>query len=282
MFREYDDITLKKLQKVELDILKDFIELCEKHKLDYFGVAGTAIGAIRHKGFIPWDDDIDIALRGNDYDKFIEVAKEELKDKYIVMNAEEDPNYPLMTTRLMKKGTSFREFALKDVDCELGIFLDIYSYDNISDNPKEYAKQARTAWFWSKLMILRSLPYPVLPFKGVKAKIIHLICAIIHYSMVILGISKKYLYKKCKSATKRYDNIETKRIAYLCDTNPYANTMELDKLYPLKKMDFEDIKLNFPNDMHDSLAETYGDYMQLPPEDKRKNHYPYILDFGIY
>ena len=77
MPREYDNITLKKLQNVELEILKDFIKLCDKHNIDYFGIAGTGIGAIRHKGFIPWDDDIDIALRRNDYDKFIKVVKEE-------------------------------------------------------------------------------------------------------------------------------------------------------------------------------------------------------------
>ena len=147
MPREYDNITLKKLQNVELEILKDFIKLCDKHNIDYFGIAGTGIGAIRHKGFIPWDDDIDIALRRNDYDKFIKVVKEELSDKYTILNAEENENYPLMTTRMMKKGTKFREYALKDIDCELGIFLDIYSFDNISDDPKEFAKQAREAWF---------------------------------------------------------------------------------------------------------------------------------------
>lgn len=280
MPREYDNITLKKLQNVELEILKDFIKLCDKYNIDYFGIAGTGIGAIRHKGFIPWDDDIDIALRRNDYDKFIKVVKEELSDKYTILNAEENENYPLMTTRMMKKGTKFREYALKDIDCELGIFLDIYSFDNISDDPKEFAKQAREAWFWSKMMILRSVPFPVLPFKGVKGKIIHAICAMVHYAMVVLRIPKKYLYKKCDKVVKRFNNIETKRIAYLCDTTPYMNTMDLSKLYPLKEMDYEDVKLKFPHDMHKLLESQYGDYMQLPPEDKRKNHYPYILEFG--
>ena len=118
-----------------------------------------------------------------------------MSDKYTILNAEENENYPLMTTRMMKKGTKFREYALKDIDCELGIFLDIYSFDNIAYDPKEFAKQAREAWFWSKMMILRSVPFPVLPFKGVKGKIIHAICAMVDYAMVVLEYQKSTYIK---------------------------------------------------------------------------------------
>ncbi|MDD6795789.1 MAG: LicD family protein [Clostridiaceae bacterium] len=280
MYKEYDEKTLKKVQETELEILRDFVELCDKHNIEYFGIAGTGIGALRHQGFIPWDDDIDVALTRKNFDKFIEKAKIELSDKYTIMNAEEFENYPLMTTRLMKKGTHFREYALKDVKCDLGIFLDIYAFDNISDDEKEFKKQARAAWFWSKLMILRSVPFPVLAFKGVKAKIIHTITAIVHYLMVACRISKKFLYKKCYNSITRYNDRETKRVAYLCDTSPYTNTINNKDLYPLKKLPYEDMQLSFPNDMHEMLVSQYGDYMQLPPEEKRKNHYPYELDFG--
>jgi lipopolysaccharide cholinephosphotransferase len=74
MSREYDDATLHRLQKIELMILKDFMALCEKHQLTWFSFAGTAIGAIRHKGFIPWDDDIDVCLPREDYEKFLKLA----------------------------------------------------------------------------------------------------------------------------------------------------------------------------------------------------------------
>lgn len=280
MSREYNNEILKKLQGVELEILKDFIKLCDENDLEYFGIAGTGIGAIRHKGFIPWDDDIDIALPRSDYDKFLKLAKEQFEDKYTVVNAEEFKNYPLMTTRLMKKGTKFREFALKDIDCELGIFLDIYAFDNMSDEPNELNKQARDAWFWSKLMILRRLPFPVIPFKGIKKNVVHGICWIIHWVMVILRISPEFLYKKCKEACTRHNNIDTKIIGYLCSTSPYSNMIEKSKLYPLKKLQFEDIDLNFPNDINSFLISQFGNYMELPPKEKRKNHFPFELDFG--
>ena len=71
LYREYDEETLKKLQAIELEILKDFNDLCDKYDIDYFGCGGTAIGAVRHGGFIPWDDDIDVGLLRKDYEKFL-------------------------------------------------------------------------------------------------------------------------------------------------------------------------------------------------------------------
>lgn len=278
--KEYDEITLKKVQKAELGILKDFMELCDRHGLEYFGIAGTGIGALRHKGFIPWDDDIDVALPRKDYELFLKYAKAELSDKYTVMNCETNENYPLITTRLMKKGTKFREHAIRNIKCELGIFLDIYPFDNISDDPKAFKKQMREAWFYSKLLILRSIPFPVLGFKGWKAKVIHAICGLVHLGMCILRISKKKLYFKCKEVSCRFNHIETARLDYLCDTTPYMNIIERKDLYPLVKLPFEDVMLNFPGNMHRNLTNMYGDYMQLPPPEKRKNHYPYELEFG--
>lgn len=130
----YEDKELKRLQSMEMGILKDFMKICDENGLRYFGVAGTGIGAIRHGGFIPWDDDIDIALPREDYEKFIKLVEEKMGDKYYVLNAEHNPNFPLMTTRLCIRGTKFVENALKNINCDLGIFLDIYAYDNYPDN----------------------------------------------------------------------------------------------------------------------------------------------------
>ena len=113
MIGEYEESTLKKLQGIQLGILKDFIDVCKKYDLKYFLIFGTAIGAARHKGFIPWDDDIDIGMLRKDYDKFLEVAKYELNEKYTVMNGDICPSYPVMTSRVMKKGTEFRDLHQK-------------------------------------------------------------------------------------------------------------------------------------------------------------------------
>lgn len=279
-YKEYDEKTLKKIQKTELGILKDFMELCDRHGLDYFGIAGTGIGALRHKGFIPWDDDIDVALPREDFEKFVKYADEELSDKYLIMNTEHYVNFPLMTTRLTLKGTQFKEEALKNIDAPLGIFLDIYPFDKVSDNPKESKKQARASWFWSKLLILRSIPFPMLGFRGVKAKLVHAACAVIHFFLALFHVSKKWIYKKAYEAETRYNHYEkTERINFWCDTTPYMNVYKVSDIYPLQKLPYEDVMMNFPANMHENLTGMYGDYMQLPPEDKRKNHYPYALSF---
>lgn len=279
--REYDDVTLKKVQQAELSILRDFVKLCDEHGLTYFGIAGTGIGALRHKGFIPWDDDIDVAMPRDDFEEFLRIAKKDYNDRYMIMNGLENENYPLLTTRWMIRGTKFREEPLKDIDCPLGIFLDIYPLDKISNDDRIFHRQARKAFFYSKLLILRSIPFPVLPFKGVKGKIVHVVCAVVHYAMVLFHIPKKWLYRKCLQISTKYNYLEhTKRIDFLCDTTAYMNIHNTQGMYPLIELDFEDLKLKFPGNIRENLTSAYGDYMQLPPEDKRKNHFPYELDFG--
>ncbi len=282
MMKEYDEKTLKKLQSIEMKILKDFVKVCDQNDLTYFGLAGTGIGALRHQGFIPWDDDIDIALPREDFDKFIQIASTQLSDEYEILNTAHDANYPLMTTRLVLKGTKFKEFALKDIDCNFGIFLDLYPFDNLSDDPKKFKKQARMAWFWSKILILRNVPHPVLAFKGWKANLVQFICACVHYSLKIMHVKQQWIYQKCLSWCTKYNQQQTKRIGFLCDTSPYTNMFDIQHIYPLRKLPFEDILLNFPADLEAHLTYMYGDYMKLPPIEKRKNHYPYCLDFGDY
>lgn len=97
-----------------------------------------------------------------DFEKFLKIVQKKMGDKYLVLNAKTCPAYPLMTTRLVKRGTVFIEEVMKDVDCPSGIFLDLYVLDNVSDNPVMYQVQSWTAWFFSKLMILRAIPKPTL------------------------------------------------------------------------------------------------------------------------
>ena len=279
--REYDNETLRRVQLMELDILKDFLDLCSRHSLRCFGIAGTGIGALRHRGFIPWDDDIDVALPRDDYERFLLLAKSELSEKYQILNFEENENYPLMTTRMMVRGTEFREYALKDIDCSFGIFLDIYAFDNIPDDKHLFRKQARDAFIWSKLLILRSIPFPVLAFGGAKKKAVHAICACVHCALVLFRVPKSFLYKKCYEASTRYRWMnDSKALDYLCDTNAYMNIINRIDVFPVKYLEFEGVEVPFPNNLHDYLTGMYGDYMTLPPIEERKNHFPYRLSFG--
>ena len=186
----YDPEVLSHLQKVEMLILKDFMAICEKHNLTYFGCAGTGIGALRHQGFIPWDDDIDIALPREDYEKLIKAVEEEYGDKYHMLNTANDINYPLATTRMCLNGTVFHEHAVKNVDCDWGIFLDLYALDNAADGKLAFKWQMWCTWFWSKILILRSMPKPYLAFKGAKAKVVYVITSMIS-TKITTNLNKK-------------------------------------------------------------------------------------------
>ena len=189
-------------------------------------------------------------------------------------------NYPLMTTRLMLKGTKFVEEPLKNLKCELGIFLDIYPYDNIPDSDEKLKKQAKRAWFWSKVLILRHVAFPVLPYKGFKAKLTHAVTGLIHAGMVVFRISHKWIAGKCLEIANMYNDKETKRMAFLFDTNPYWHIMVKEEAFPLQIYDFEDVKMPLPACEDKKLRKMYGNYMELPPVEKRKNHYPYKLEFN--
>lgn len=278
----YEPEVLHHLQELEMGILRDLAAICEEHHLTWFGFCGTGIGAVRHKGFIPWDDDIDISMPRRDHDELIRIIQETMSDKYHILNADTDPNYPLANTRICLNGTTFREYAMRDVDCDWGIFLDVYPLENAADNDLAYYYQMWSAWFWGKLMILRSVEQPYLYFHGLPAQIMSLILKGGHHTMKALGISKEWLHKMRERHNRRYDGVETKRIAYFCDPLPYTNTFTNKDIYPLQMLDFEDIQMPFPANLDELLTKMFGDYMTPPPVDKRKTHYPYELDFGPY
>lgn len=276
----YTPEILEKIQGEILSILDDFLAICREHHLEYYGIAGTGIGAIRHGGFIPWDDDIDLAMPRKDYEKLCRIVKKDYSDRYYMLNAKTSEEYPLMTARLCKRGTVFEEEVMKGVHCPFGIFLDLYPLDNVPDGKFARRKQAWTAWFFSKLMILRRIPRPTLAQSGLKAQLIYAVCGAVYRLMLAANMSPEYLRKRCEAECRRYEGKTTRKMAFLADTNPYWNTIDKENLYPLKKIPFEGRELDFPANIDEMLRFQYGDYMVMPPEDKRKTHTPYRLVFS--
>ena len=275
----YDEKVLKKLQKIELGILKEFDKICEENKLDYFLVGGSAIGVVRHKGFIPWDDDIDVAMSRNDYEKFLKIAEEKYSDKYTIMNNDNNNKFPLMNTRWGLNGTEYKTEDLKDIPGNFGIFLDIFCFDNIPDNDKKMRKQGTKAWFYGKLLVLSGVKRPVLYYYGIKAKILHAIFFVAHYVLKIFHLTSRHFYKKAYKYATMYNNEDTKRFAYMFDPKRFTSMINKDDVYPTKKIKFNDIYVRVPNNIGEYLTKRYGDYMTLPPEDKRHTHPPFSLKF---
>lgn len=275
----YEPEDLKKLQQTELSMLKEFMKLCDDHGLLYFGIGGTGIGALRHQGFIPWDDDIDLAMPRKDFEQLLRLVKKEWKGKYYILNNKTSENYPMMTTRLCRCGTVFQEAVMKDVDCPFGIFLDLYVLDNIADGKIACRIQAYQAWFWSKLLVLACMPKPYLYQTGWKAKFIWAVCGFIHQALKVLHMRPALFRAHCEAVCRRYEKKKTRRMAFLPDTDPFWNVVDKEKMFPLLRLPYEDTVLNFPGDIKEIMANQYGDYMTMPPVEKRKTHYPYRLQF---
>lgn len=281
LYEEYDEKTLHRLQQIELEILRDFDELCTENGLSYFGCGGTAIGAVRHHGMIPWDDDIDVGLLRKDYEKFLRIARQKKwRRKYKVVNAATMENYPLMTTRWCRKGTKFKEDALKNIDGDLGIFLDIYCFDNIPDNEVLMKIHGWRSWFWGKMLILYWLDEPVLYFGGILGKAVTGTCKVVHKGMRVLHVSPRWLYRHAKRVSGCYNGQETKRANYLHDPRPFISIVEKKDIFPVQRMEFSGQEICEPADVDAYLSRRFGDYMTMPPEDKRHNHPPYELDLG--
>ena len=278
MYQAYDPEVLKRVQETELEILKDFIDLCDRHDIDYFGVGGTAIGAVRHQGFIPWDDDMDVGMLRDDYEKFLQVAPGEIEGKYELMNAEINKDCLGYTMRMCKVGTKHITDEHSKYPTTFGIRIDIFPYDNVPEDPKLRKKQLRDINLYNRMYILRIIPNPTVPFKGVMGKIMSAGCFVVHYLLKAF-VSVDYINRKYRETSLRYHN-QTSLVASLCDVEPEISIVKKDEIFPLQELKFEGMTVKAMACNHEMLTRMYGDYMEMPPEEQRYNHGAKVLDFG--
>ena len=261
---------LRKLQQVEIEILDEVVRVCNKYNINYFLVGGTLLGAVRHKGFIPWDDDIDIAMLRSDYDLFLNVASKELDEKYKIQHWSNDKKYYLNFIKVRKKNTLLEEKKMQNVDTQKEIFIDIFPLDNIASNSLEYYKK-------------RSRLFNVLrPIILCKTKIIskeELPSKLFYY---LFSLIPNHLLLKIQDKVMRKDNKkDTKYLVSFPGSYYEKEIISKEVLFPLKKVEFEGKKYNCPNDVDSYLKDVYGDYMTLPPKDKRVAHLPQKILFDV-
>lgn len=133
-FSEQDKIKMNKLQEFELEILEEFVRICKKHNLKYYLYGGTLLGAFRSNSFIPWDDDIDIVMPREDYDKFLTISQEELHADFFAQTRETDKEYPKLYLKIRKNNTYVREEKWDSRNMHKGVFIDILPLDNFPES----------------------------------------------------------------------------------------------------------------------------------------------------
>ena len=258
------------LQKVLLVIIKDIDELCRRHNIQYYLFGGSALGARRHNGFIPWDDDLDIALLPEDYEKFITIAKKELDpNRYFIQVGKID--WPEDFSKIKLRGTHIREhgeyYVGPDSD---GIFLDVFRLDYASNSKmKRYIQ-----YIFGKLLLIDNLKQ-----RGYKAKSISKKLFLLLSTITNDGIIKKWKYNQYY----KYNSTPSDWVSRVLGETRLNNAFLPKAIFgkPVY-VPFENTMLPVPEKLDEYLSITYGDYMKLPPEEKRFGLHITDIDFGEY
>lgn len=271
---DYPPGVLEKLQECETELLRVVSELCEKHNLVYFIDSGTCLGAVRHGGFIPWDDDIDIGMPFEDYVRFLELAPKHLPSGYTLHSCENTPNFTALWTKVYIDGTRFEDDNAVEAGAYQGIFLDIFPYFQVDQNWFRGKLQLRGTEFWQKLSYLKGFAHPHVPSQIRFRWILQGIFNVIHFLLKL--VPQRFIFKWfCKTAKPRVASH-----SWYCAPGFGQLPMDESTLFPTKEIDFAGLRVQAPANVEVYLRALYGDYMTLPPVSERHNHVPEILDFG--
>jgi len=271
----YTDDQIRRIQEIELENLRVFIDVCEKLNLEYFVYGGTLLGVEKYKGMIPWDDDIDVALPRESYQEFISKAHTVLPEGYFVQSPYNCKKSPYPYTKLRKKGTKYVESINRNLDIETGIYIDIYPVDRIPDDDRLRKKQFKKVRRWILIYVYRQsrlYDKKEITATGLLKNIVKWVLC-----NVAKVYSQAYCLRRIDYYMTMYNNTQAKRYAALNSPN-YENIYL--NLFPLEKGELNGIEVCIPGDYKTHLKMRYGDYHQLPPEDQRVGHIPYILDLG--
>lgn len=269
---------LEKVHKLQLQLALQVKEICRKHELNYFLIAGTLLGAVRHQGFIPWDDDLDIGFLRKDYEKFIRIAEKELPPKVFLQTWDTDKNFGLPFAKLRLNGTVYIEKIASKTKGHKGIYIDIFPFDNV---PGQFISRSRHS---AVTYILKKLLAAKIGYKG-SEKNNFAKKAIYHAFQIISQALPQELLKFLlyKEITK-YNRVSSDYIVAIGGAYGYKKeTIRAEWICNLKEVLFEKEEFLIPVDYHNYLSYFYGDYMQPPPLHKRYNRHNITkLDFGEY
>lgn len=264
MREELDDLYgIKEFQNELLKIMVDIDSFCNKYKVDYCLMAGSALGAERHKGFIPWDDDIDIYMTEEGYCDFKnKFLNDNISKKYYLQEwgkSEVKGKEYITMAKIRLNGSAIKETAYANWKMHQGLFVDIFILHKTSNSQLKQKIQ----YLWAELLVLKGLQIRKYNGTGIKKKILLNICKF---------IPKNWILKHGLRNIYKYQNDDTEFYHGFIDTRSFSRAIfKKDIFFPTKYVDFENVKLRVPAKNDEYLKIQFGsDYMSIPPENKRQ------------
>ncbi len=268
---------LKEYQAEVLKVAKDVIQFFEENKIRYSLSGGSILGAVRHQGFIPWDDDIDINIPRRDYNRMCALFDEQLGDRYFLQTPGKCPELGLMVTQIRKKGTiARRKYDWESPADECGVSIDLYVMENVFDDPVRRFVQKNMSMFLTfavssiRFRKNRELPEGIEALEGRKYNYTGL-KQLAGMCFGLIPLEKWigwciYWNRLCRDP-------HTECVAIPTGRKHFAGEIYLRRdMCRYRKVPFEDCMFNIPVKAKKYLRGFYGDYMQIPPVEKREKH----------
>ena len=258
--------TLRQAQLVMLHSLKIIDDICRKNNIEYWLDGGTLLGAVRHSGFIPWDDDIDIGMLRTDFEKFKEIATIELPEDLFLQFEKTDANFFSIIVPLKirdNKSYAVEQFEKGDEPYNMGLFVDVFAYDHLPEN-----KYKRDFYKYLGKKILKFKRYKIERFRNHNRVLI--------YKFLDKFISINILDNWMQKIIKKQNRVNQTIIGFGIDSI-LTRVYKKKEFFPLIELEFENYKFFAPKNFDYYLKTTYGDYMKIPDIDDRPQHMTKIL-----
>ena len=269
---------LRDLHGVLLEIMDDILAVCRENGLKFILIGGSAIGALRNGGIIPWDDDIDIAMPRADFEKFCEIIRQRYGDKYSMLHPQDKNNYGRVIPKIRLKGTEYRTILEQDLD-DCGVFIDIYTIENVPDNAIAREFQGIMAMGLGFALACRRLYRGRKWFAQLTGGLsFHVKCAI---GFCLSFASYETWARWTDHWNSRCKNENTKYVSIPADCRHYFGEMNLRSvLCETKEVSFAGRTCWVPKEADAYLRDIYGDYMQIPPVEKQERNCYLTYDLG--
>ena len=252
-----EPITFDELRKIQCDILKDVADFCENSGLRYMLAYGTLIGAVRHNGFIPWDDDIDIAMPRPDYDVFVNTFNNR-SSCYRVIDISIDDSYSIPFAKVFDNRTWLNEFKYKED--KYGVYIDIFPIDGVGGKMQMYKAQKLDKLLHAKKANFKNRSL----FKNVLNSIV---------KVFLIPFSVNDILRLCDKNARRYGFGTTSKAGNMLETYGICEAVETSVFMNTVYHKFEDYEFKIPVEYDKWLRGIYGDYMLLPPEEQQIAHH---------